>query len=180
MKESIKPSVRDFYKSFFKGRCIIFRNKTLKMLNIVVTVKIKLSHYHVLFLCMNEAFLPEAWCLLKYLLPSFFKQLHSFVRLIQQVSHMHPQVLGLVSPGHLAICRSETSVGLPNLHEQRRCLRHQIWQVWWTVSQAQPRVSAQLVEPFQSFERLVNQPPVSTGRGLGGHWTCCCHDFEAF
>lgn len=123
--------------------------------------------------------LPVAWCLVKYLLPSLFKKQHGPVCLIQQVSDMDPQVAGLVSSGHLSACSPGDSVGLPNLREQCCRLRYQVWQVWRTVPQAQPGVSAQLMELIQFFEGLVHQSPVSAGRGLGawGSWTCCCHHF---
>lgn len=118
--------------------------------------------------CQPEMLLPVAGCLLKYLLPPLFKQQNGPIRLIHQVSDMDPQVLGLVSPGNLAARHPRASIGLPNLYEQRCRLRYQLWQVWGTVPQAQPGVSAQLVKLFQFFEGLVHQPPVSTGGGLGG------------
>ena len=121
--------------------------------------------------------LPVAGRLLKYLLPPFFKQQHGPVRFIHQVSDMDPQVLGLISLGNLAACHPWASIGLPNLYEQRCRLRYQLWQVWGTVPQAKPGISAQLVKLFQFFEGLVHQPPVSTGRGLGSSWDCCRHNF---
>lgn len=94
----------------------------------------------------RRCLLPVAGCLLEYLLSPLFKQQHGPLRLIQQVSDMDPQVFGLVSLGHLAACRPGASVGFPNLYEQLRCLRHYVWQEWWTVPQAQPGVGAHLKE----------------------------------
>lgn len=134
--------------------------------------------------CQPETFLPVSGWLLIYLLPSLFKQQHSLFCLVQQISDMDPQVGGLISASQLAASRPGTSVGVPNQCEHRFCLRYQVWQIWWTVPQAKPGLSAQFVELSKSFQGLVHQPPVSTGRGLRAQswtlrrsWTCCRHHF---
>lgn len=100
----------------------------------------------------RRCLLPVAGCLLEYLLSPLFKQQHSPLRLIQQVSDMDPQVFGLVSSGHLP---PGASVGFPNLYEQLCRLRHYVWQERRTVPQAQPGVGAHLEELQELFQGLV-------------------------
>lgn len=112
---------------------------------------------------------PVAGRLLKYLLPSLFKQRDGPLHLIQEVPHVDPQVLGLVSSGHPG-----ASVWFPDLLQQLRRLVHYVWQIRRAVPQAQPRVGAQLVELQEPFQGLVCQPQVGTARGVRGFRSCCC------
>ena len=98
-----------------------------------------------------SALLPAAGRVLEHLVPSLFEQQQRPVRLIQQVSDVDPQVFGLVPSGCLAPQPPGASVGLPDLSQQCCRLRDQLWQVWWTVPQAQPGVRAQFAQFMKSF-----------------------------
>lgn len=119
---------------------------------------------------------PVTGHLLVYSLPSLSKQQHSPVGLIQQVPDVDPQVPGFISSGAPAACGRAASVGLPHVDEQRRCLRHQLWQVRRAVPQAQLWVHAQLMELLQLLEGFVEQAEVCTTQGRGALGISCRHN----